>query len=73
MRALALAALAAASLLVACGQKGPLFMPTTQGTAAKPVARAPSEAAEDRVPPAPAVPPMPSDAPTAPTGVVPPK
>ena len=69
----ALAALAAVSLLAACGQKGPLFLPATQGTAAKPARHAPSTPEEDRAPAGPLLPPVSSDEPTAPTGVVPPK
>jgi predicted small lipoprotein YifL len=64
------AACAVASLLAACGQKGPLFLPATQGAAAKAPAHVPS-APDDRAQPS-LVPPMPSDT-KAPSGVVPAK
>ena len=55
-------------MLAACGQKGPLFLPAAQGTAAKAPAHVPS-APDDRAQPS-LVPPMPSDT-KAPSGVVP--
>ena len=48
-------ALALALALVACGQKGPLFLPAQAGVAAKPVTRLPS-APEDGRPAAPMAP-----------------
>jgi predicted small lipoprotein YifL len=52
-----LAACAAAAVLAlgACGQKGPLYMPSQAGSAAKPVSRLPSapEAGRPAAPPAP--------------------
>jgi predicted small lipoprotein YifL len=58
-----------ASLLVACGQKGPLFLPATAGTAAKPVQQLPS-APEDSMPRAPLPPMQSTSAPGVPSGVV---
>ena len=49
-------ALSLALVLAACGQKGPLFLPTQAGVAAKPASRLPS-APEDGRPAAP-LPPM---------------
>ena len=58
--------------LAGCGQKGPLFLPTTPVASATRASHVPS-APDDRVPPGPAVAPMPADnPPPAPTGVVPP-
>jgi len=56
----AVAALAAAGLasLAACGQKGPLYLPQTQGAAARPVERLPS-APDDAMPHGPATVPSP--------------
>jgi predicted small lipoprotein YifL len=48
-------ALAAALALAACGQKGPLFLPAQEGTAAKPASRLPSAPDDGR----PAAPPAP--------------
>jgi predicted small lipoprotein YifL len=48
-------ALAISLSLAACGQKGPLYLPTQAGVAAKPVARLPS-APDDGRPAAPLAP-----------------
>jgi predicted small lipoprotein YifL len=42
-RRLAGVALAAATLLAGCGQKGPLFLPPPAGAAAQPAASAPAQ------------------------------
>ena len=54
-RGAVLGACAVALALAACGQKGPLFLPTQAGAAAKPVSRLPS-APEDGRPAAPPAP-----------------
>ncbi len=50
---LACATLAAASLLAACGQKGPLFLPAQAGKAATPVATPASAPGDGTLPAAP--------------------
>jgi predicted small lipoprotein YifL len=57
------------SLLGACGQKGPLYLPAKAGTAAKSVQHLPS-APEDSMPRAPLPPMQSTSSPGMPSGVV---
>jgi len=59
--------------LAACGQKGPLYLPSTNAATARPVEHLPS-APDDAMPHGPAMPPSPStSSPGLPSGVAPAK